>query len=99
MNELDELASNKNVDALRSDLEQLRTDFATMGRTVKDLATEVGSETYARVRDRGDQARAQAKKAAGVVAETIEERPLVSVLSVFVLGMLIGFLFGRQRSG
>lgn len=99
MNELDELASNKNVDALRSDLEQLRTDFAAMGRTVKDLATEVGSETYARVRDRGDQARAQAKKAAGVVAETIEERPLVSVLSVFVLGMLIGFLFGRQRSG
>jgi ElaB/YqjD/DUF883 family membrane-anchored ribosome-binding protein len=97
MNAPNEAVSTKDVEALRSDLEQLRNDFAAMGRTVKALASEVGSETYARVRERADQARAQAEKAAGVVTQTIEDRPLVSILSVFVVGLIVGFLFGRQR--
>jgi ElaB/YqjD/DUF883 family membrane-anchored ribosome-binding protein len=87
----------KDTEALRRDLEQLRNDFAAMGRTVKGLAGEVGSETYARVRDRADKAREQAEKAADTVAHTIENRPLASILIAFVVGLILGMLFGRQR--
>jgi ElaB/YqjD/DUF883 family membrane-anchored ribosome-binding protein len=87
----------KDTEALRRDLEQLRNDFAAMGRTVKGLAGEVGSETYARVRDRADKARAQAGKAADTVAQTIEDRPLASILVAFAVGLILGILFGRQR--
>jgi ElaB/YqjD/DUF883 family membrane-anchored ribosome-binding protein len=87
----------KDTEALRRDLEQLRNDFAAMGKTVRGLAGEVGSETYARVRDRADKARVQAEKAADTVVQTIEDRPLVSIMGAFVVGLILGLLFGRQR--
>jgi len=87
----------KDTEALRRDLEQLRNDFAAMGRTAKGLAGEVGSETYARVKDRADKARVQAEKAADTVAHTIEDRPLASILAAFVVGLILGMLFGRRR--
>jgi ElaB/YqjD/DUF883 family membrane-anchored ribosome-binding protein len=87
----------KDTEALRRDLEQLRNDFAAMGRTVKGFAGEIGSETYARVRDRADKARVQAEKAADTVAHTIEDRPLASILAAFAVGLILGILFGRQR--
>jgi ElaB/YqjD/DUF883 family membrane-anchored ribosome-binding protein len=87
----------KDTEALRRDLEQLRNDFAAMGRTVKGFAGEIGSETYARVRDRADKARVQAEQAADTVAHTIEDRPLASILAAFAVGLILGILFGRQR--
>lgn len=87
----------RDTEALRKDIEQLRNDFAAMGRTVKGFAGEVGSETYARVKDRADKARVQAEKAADTVVHTIEDRPLASILAAFAVGLILGILFGRQR--
>jgi ElaB/YqjD/DUF883 family membrane-anchored ribosome-binding protein len=39
----------------------------------------------------------QAEKAADTVAHTIEDRPLASILAAFVVGLILGVLFGRQR--
>ena len=86
----------KDTEALRRDLEQLRNDFAAMGRTVKGLAGEVRSETYARVKDTADKARVQAEKAADTVVHTIEDRPVASILAAFVVGLILGILFTRR---
>jgi ElaB/YqjD/DUF883 family membrane-anchored ribosome-binding protein len=96
MNARDDVAS-KDVEALRQEIAQLRTDFSALTRTMKDIAGDAGSEAYARVREKAGQARVQAEKAADQVTQSIEERPFTSVLVAFALGLLMGVLFGRQR--
>jgi ElaB/YqjD/DUF883 family membrane-anchored ribosome-binding protein len=90
-------AASKDMEALRAELEKLRTDFSSMGKAVKDLANDMGSNAYAKMHDASDRARVRAERAAETVTETIGERPLTSVLTAFVLGLLLGVLFGRQR--
>lgn len=87
----------KDVQALRLELQQLRNDFAAMGRTLSDIAGHFGDDAYQRVRHGAERARAQAEKAAETVTHTIEERPFTSVVTAFVVGLLMGVLFGRQR--
>ena len=96
MNARDEVAS-KDVEALRQEMAQLRTDFSTMTKTLKDIAGDAGTEAYARMRERAGKARVQAEKAADQVTQSIEERPFTSVLVAFALGLLMGVLVGRQR--
>ena len=90
-------ATAKDTEALRQELERLREDFAQMGKTMKSLANDVGSDAMARMRDASEQAKLRAGQAADTVTHTIEERPLVSLLSAFIVGLILGILFGRQR--
>ncbi len=96
MDARDELGS-KDMDALRQELAQLRTDFSVMTKTLKGMAGDARTEAYAKVRDGADKARVQAGKAADQVSTSIEERPFTSVLVAFAVGMLMGVLFGRTR--
>lgn len=90
-------AAAKEAEALRQDIDRLREDFAQMGKTMKAFANEVGSDAVAKMRDASGQAKVRAGQAADAVSQTIEERPLVSLLSAFVVGLILGILFGRQR--
>ena len=96
MNAHEELGST-DMEALRQELAQLRTDFSVMTKTLKGLAGDARSEAYARVRDGADKARVQAERAADTVSHSIEERPFTSILVAFAVGLLMGVLFGRQR--
>ena len=87
----------KDVEALRLEMQQLRADFSAMSRTLKDIAGDVGSDAYARVRERAGKAKAQAERAAETVTHGIEERPFTSVLVAFAVGVVLGVLFGRPR--
>ncbi|MBK8174584.1 MAG: DUF883 family protein [Rhodospirillales bacterium] len=86
----------KDMEAVRAEMEKLRADFASMGRTLKELAADVGTDAYARVREGTDKARQRAGVAAESVTHTIEDRPLTSVLTAFGVGLLLGVLFGRR---
>lgn len=89
--------ADKDLDALRAEMAQLRKDLASMAGTVKGMASEVGADAYQRVRATADEARHRAERAAEDVSQTIEERPLMSVLVAFVVGLLLGALFGRRH--
>lgn len=89
--------AGKDIETLRQEMQQLRSDFAALTRTIKDIAGDVGSDAYARLRDRAGKARAQAEHAAETVGQSIEERPFVSMCVAFAVGLLMGLLFGRQR--
>jgi ElaB/YqjD/DUF883 family membrane-anchored ribosome-binding protein len=96
MNARDDV-TNKDMEALRHEMAQLRNDFSAMTRTLKDLAGDAGSEAYARMQEGAEQARQRAERAANQVSHSIEERPFTSVLVAFAVGLLMGILFGRQR--
>ena len=92
------------IESLRVEIAQLRSDLSAMGRTIKDRASDVGSTAYERVKESTGKAKDQAQRAAASVSHQIEERPLISVLVSFVIGLLLGViglllgvLFSRQR--
>jgi ElaB/YqjD/DUF883 family membrane-anchored ribosome-binding protein len=92
----DEVAQ-KDIDALRAELGQLRKDLSAMAGTLKGIAGDVGADAYQRVRTTAEQARQRAERAAEDVSSTIEERPLMSVVIAFVVGLLLGAVFGRRH--
>ncbi len=87
----------RDMDVLRQELAQLRTDFSAITRTLKNMAGEAKTEACAKVRDGADKARVQAGRAADQVSASIEERPFTSMLVTLAAGMLMGVLFGRAR--
>ena len=87
----------QDIDALRLEMQQLRTDFSAMGRTLKDIAGNVSNDAYARFRDNADRARLRAEDAAERVTHNIEERPFASVLVALAMGVVLGLVFSRQR--
>lgn len=92
-----EEATPQDIQALRNELGQLRKDLSAMAGTLKDLAGDLGSDAYDRVRTAAGKVRTRAETAAEDVTDTIEQRPLLSIVTAFVIGLLLGVLFGRQR--
>lgn len=92
-----EEATSQDVQALRDELGQLRKDLSAMAGTLKGMAGDLGADTLDRVRETASKVRARAESAAGDVTDTIEQRPLLSIVTAFVIGLLLGVLFGRQR--
>jgi ElaB/YqjD/DUF883 family membrane-anchored ribosome-binding protein len=92
-----EEAWQKDIEAARSDLAQLRTDLSAMGKTVKDIVGEPGPEALDRAREAARKAREQAERAAETATHAIGERPFLSIAGTFIIGLLLGVLLGRQR--
>ena len=61
----------------------------------KEGAGELGAEAYERMRDTTSKARERTKDTVQVVGHKIEERPFTSLIITFVLGLVLGVLFGR----
>jgi ElaB/YqjD/DUF883 family membrane-anchored ribosome-binding protein len=96
MNAGDE-AMQKEMDSLRSDLAQLRGDMSDLMKSVNGLASSVGADVSAKLREKTGHARARAEQAAQTVVHEIEERPLVSVLGAFIVGLILGLLLTLRR--
>jgi ElaB/YqjD/DUF883 family membrane-anchored ribosome-binding protein len=96
MNAREDVA-NKDIEALRVEMQQMRNDFSSMARTIKDIAGDAGTDAYARMREGAEKARERAEHAAETVTHSIEDRPFTSVLVAFAIGLLMGLVFGRAR--
>lgn len=94
------------LDGLKSEIEQLRSDLGSLFEAVLDAGGEKAEEAESTVREelteRLEQLRdsiAQAKERGEQAVEsaqhTIEERPLISVLVAFGVGLLAGKFIGR----
>ncbi|MBZ2168727.1 YqjD family protein [Marinobacter sp. F4216] len=95
---------------VKQDLQELRDDFAKLTRAVTEdqkgnissLRDEIRRESQAafdQVRQKGSDAVDRAKnagdKAISDVERKIEERPLLSVIIMFLIGVLVGKLLDR----
>src|SRR3546814_7596138 len=88
-------------DALRTDLDKLRGDIAsltkTLGESARDVAKDQEVRARAAIREAGTRlddatarARAKAREGAAALEEQIAERPLTSELVAFGRGGLVG---------
>jgi len=89
-------ARSRDVEALKVEMEKLRSDVAATTRTLRDLGGTVSGQAAQRVRETALQARARVNKTAEDVEHQIEERPLVSIIGAFLVGLLLGALFSRR---
>ena len=80
----------KEMQTLRAEVERLRTDLGSIVGTAGDLASGAGAVAAATVRKTADRASATVTKAIG-------EGPLTSIAISFVIGLLLGVMFGRWR--
>jgi len=90
------MAAEADYEALRKELDQLRADIAALTNTLKDVAADQGGAAYEKVRQSAHRAQEQAAHTVEAVGHEIGERPFTSVLSAFILGLLIGVLSGRR---
>lgn len=89
--------SDQDAEKLRKEVTQLREDLRNVADSVKDLATHRGEEYYSRFRETADSARQQAVEAEQAIERQIQERPLTSVLTVFIGGVIAGLLLQSRR--
>lgn len=87
---------SKDIDALKAELDKLRADVVTATRTAKELGGTLSEQAAGRIRESADRARARVNKSAADVGHEIEERPLVSIVGAFLIGLLLGLVFARR---
>jgi len=96
------------VRVLKEDFGQLRTDMADLMQTLVDATkSEAGdarkrledeaSQRLAQMRDGIEEARRQGERAAATVEQKIEDRPFLSVVGAFGVGLLVGKLLDGRK--
>lgn len=103
-------SSQDEYDQVKQDLQKLREDLANLTKTVtesqksnisslRDEIRRESREALDQVRNRGNDALNRAKdagdKAIHDVEHKIEERPFLSILIMFLAGILVGKLLDR----
>ena len=84
------------AETLREEINQLRADMAAIAATLKNMGAEGGSRMYERLRESAERAKGEAEHAAASVGQRIEEKPLIAVVTAFVLGAILGALISRR---
>jgi ElaB/YqjD/DUF883 family membrane-anchored ribosome-binding protein len=81
---------------LREEIERLRHEVDSLVDRFKEGAGGLGAEAYEGLREHTSKARKSTQDAAQVVGHKIEESPFTSLLITFVVGLVLGVLFGRR---
>jgi ElaB/YqjD/DUF883 family membrane-anchored ribosome-binding protein len=84
---------HQELDKLKTDIEALRKDVASMAQSVKELGVQKGQEALTRAEELGERARSRARYAEERFSDEIGERPFVSLLAAFGLGFIVAKLF------
>ena len=90
--------TESDIAALRSELAQLRTDFAKVAGTLQDLTRHGKAEAAAKTHDSAQHLREAVTRQSQNIAQIIEEQPITSALTTFAVGMVLGSLVGGRRS-
>jgi ElaB/YqjD/DUF883 family membrane-anchored ribosome-binding protein len=88
----------EDIRALREVIERQRRELDSLVDRFKEGAGELGTEAYERMRDTTSKASERTKDTVQVVGHKIEERPFTSLIITFVIGLVLGVLFGRSSS-
>ncbi|MBW7470778.1 hypothetical protein QQF73_04885 [Marinobacter sp. M216] len=74
----------------KGNISSLRDEIRRESREVFNQAKQKGTETLNRAKDAGD-------KAVQDVEHKIEERPFLSIIIMFLVGVLVGKLLDREK--
>ncbi len=92
---------NKEINQLKSDINDLRKDMASFVSALKNAGIDQGRQAYESAyesaRRTGEKVRAKADEAYGAFGREVEERPLTSVLAAFGTGFVVGMLLDRRH--
>ena len=87
------------LESIQDDLETLRADVASLGNTLGDVASVEAQEMIKSIRQRVDRIANDAGSATragmGMVRETIEDNPFISVAAAFGLGVVLTSMLRR----
>jgi ElaB/YqjD/DUF883 family membrane-anchored ribosome-binding protein len=86
----------REIEALKVEMDKLRADMAAATRALTEIGGSLGAEAAGRVRESAEKVRGQVRKTADDVSQQIEERPIVSIIGAFLMGLLLGMLFSRR---
>ncbi len=91
---------SEELGAVKSDLQTLKEDLATLTKSVKADAQANAKELRANAKTRFDEARANAVEAGTKgrkkAQTTIQDNPIVSIAATAGLGLMIGALMARR---
>lgn len=91
---------SEEMGAVKSDLQTLKEDLATLTKSVKADAQANAKELRANARTKFDEARANAVEAGSKgrkkAQTTIQDNPIVSIAATAGLGLIIGALMARR---
>lgn len=88
--------ANKATDDLKADIEKLKSDMSSLMETIGRIADDGRAESRRRVREAGERVVGQTEESLHAVETQIAERPFVSILAAFGVGMVIGRLLDRR---
>lgn len=91
-------ATDKDIDALRAEITQLREDVATLSATLRDTVRHGAAEAAGKARQSGEKLWTDAKRQVHGVTEEIEEKPVPAAIAAFSIGMILGLLLLGRRS-
>jgi ElaB/YqjD/DUF883 family membrane-anchored ribosome-binding protein len=86
----EEPLAQKDAEVLRAELGHLRNELSAMAAKVRGIVADKGQETYSRARATATSARQRAEVASDSASRMIEDRPLVSVIAAFFIGVVVG---------
>lgn len=100
-------AAEQEMKDVRNDLHQLREDLDAIRHDLARLSqasVDVGKEKVHRARERAEEkledayarVRHEGERAFDTVQQTVEERPITSLLTAFGVGMLMGKLMSEK---
>jgi ElaB/YqjD/DUF883 family membrane-anchored ribosome-binding protein len=82
------------VEALRTDLKQIKTDLLGLSKTIGQITMGEAAEKLHDIKQARDQVEDRVRRAAGEAKTTLEEqvkeKPLGTLLVAFGLGLLLG---------
>ena len=98
--------TSDDLDKLKDDIEALRADLSSLTKTIKGMGSSAVEDVQALGAEKLDELRAEIERASGQVRrqgeasiaeieQTVQERPLFSLLAAFGAGMLISRLLDR----
>jgi ElaB/YqjD/DUF883 family membrane-anchored ribosome-binding protein len=90
-------ATEADIQALVSELKNLRSDFARIGEILKDTARHGGADAADRVRGQAERGWTTARSKAQTLVDEMEERPFGTAMVVFIAGLLLGLIVGGRR--
>lgn len=87
------------IDRLRTDLDRVRSDIGDLARAVKSAGYAKAGEARRTVEDElhqvADRIRSGTKDARDTLQSEVQERPLVTMLVAFGVGVLVGKILDR----
>jgi ElaB/YqjD/DUF883 family membrane-anchored ribosome-binding protein len=88
---------NTDIAALQTEIKQLRTDFAKVAGTMREIASNSVAGAGHQVEAATDRVWTEVKRQADGVSREIEQNPIAAALTAFSAGVLLGLLLNRHR--